>query len=238
MRNFLLLILLCLSVSCKKQEVATYSAEEGINFYITNTETDSLSYSFAISATPKEQDTIFLKMRILGAISDKPRAFAVEAAEGSTARLGVDYELPSFIVPAGAFTVVYPVVVFKTPEMSSRSFRLVVKVAGDKGLKPGAIGTEIGNGIATTQSVNQIKIDISNRILKPSYWGQVESTFGAFSETKFKFMIQVTGLTDFSEEAIGIDGFYNLPVKLQNELLAYEAIHGPLIDESGNPVTF
>jgi len=237
MKRFLFFILLGLFAACKQQEVPTYKAEGGISFYVTTSEADSLNYSFALSPTPKERDTVFLKMRILGPLSDKARTFTVKAAVGTTARQGIDYELPNYAVPAGAINIRYPVIVFKTPEMSAKAFRLVLEVGDDKDLKPGAIGIEMGNGITNTKSLSQMKINISNRITKPSYWDQ-ERYFGDFSEVKFKFMISVTGLTDFSEAAIGVDGGYNLPVKLQNALLAYEAIHGWLIDETGNRVTF
>jgi len=111
---------------------------------------------------------------------------------------------------------------------------LVVEIAKSKDLTQGAVGQELG----TTISLNKMTIDVSNQLMEPTYWSDIEPAFGTFSAVKFKFMIEVTGLSDFSYEAIGTSGYYNLPVKLRNALSEYEALHGPLIDEFGNQVTF
>lgn len=234
MKYLLIFSLLCLTLACKKQEVPTYTGAPGISFYIDKFEPDSLSYSFAFSVNPKLRDTVFLKMRAVGAAADHDRLIKVKAGVGTTARQGLDYELPEIMLPAGALTVRYPVVFLNSPEMLSTTFRLVVEVAKSKDLEPGATGTEIAESI----SLKEMKIDVSNQLLKPSYWADMESAFGDFSVVKFKFMIQVTGLTDFSYEALGLDGYYNLPVKLRNALEQYELNNGPLMDEFGNPVTF
>jgi hypothetical protein len=233
--KYLFLVIIAITLfSCKKQEVETYSGGDGVNFYVTTYEPDSISYSFAFSVLPKQRDTVFFKMRVLGAASDKPRTISVKAGAGTTARKGIDYELPDMILPAGQLTVLYPIVLLNSPEMLNKTFRLVAEVAESKDLVSGATGTEIGGTI----TLKNVRVDITNQIVKPTYWPSIEGAFGLFSVTKFKFMIQVTGLTDFSEEAIGIDGYYNLPVKLRNALAEYEAINGPLINESGNRVTF
>ena len=235
MKYLLLFSLLCLTLACKKQDVATYSGENGISFYRGQYETDSLSYSFAFSITPKQKDTIFLKMRVQGPAVDHARTISVKAAEGTTARENVDYRLSDAKLPAGALTLMYPVVLLNSPEMLTNTYRLIVEVAPNKDFTTVALGSEI---TGETIALKSIKIDVSNRIVQPTYWTSIQGSFGTFSVAKFKFMIQVTGLTDFSDEAIGIDGFYNLPVKLSNALVVYEAANGPLIDENGNRVTF
>lgn len=234
MKYLLFLSILFLMAACKKENVSTYKGPDGITFYVDEYEVDSLNYSFAYSPVPKNRDTVFLKMRVVGAAADYPRVISVTAGAGSTARQGKDYELPEITLPAGALTVLYPVVLLNSPEMTTTTFRLVAQVAPGKDFQVGATGREIGG----TTSLEKIIIDMSNKIIKPSYWDDVESAFGAFSERKFRFMVQVTGLSDFSYDAIGVDGYYNLPVKLQNALAEYEAVNGPMIDESGNEVTF
>lgn len=235
MKYLLFFSLLCLTLACKKQEVATYSGDDGISFYRGQYESDSLSYSFAISRTPKQKDTLFLKMRVQGAATDYARTVSVKAAQGTNARDGVDYLLPDAKLPPGAITIMYPVILLNSPGMLTNVYRLVVEVAPNKDFRAGALGSEI---TGQTVAVKSIKIDISNTLLRPTYWNSVEGSFGTFSVVKFKFMIKVTGLTDFSQEAIGVDGVYNLPIKLQNALVEYEAVNGPMIDENGNQVTF
>ncbi|MNK14784.1 hypothetical protein D3C87_329140 [compost metagenome] len=235
MKYLLFFSLLCLTLACKKQDVATYSGEDGITFYRGQYETDSLSYSFAFSITPKQKDTIFLKMRVQGPAVGYARTVAVKAVGGTTAREGIDYQLSEAKLPAGALILVYPVVLLNSPGMLTNTYRLVVEVAPNKDFATGAFGSDI---TGETVALKSIKIDVSNRIVQPTYWTSIQGSFGTFSVAKFKFMIQVTGLTDFSEEAIGIDGYYNLPIKLSNALVVYETANGPLIDENGNRVTF
>jgi hypothetical protein len=235
MKYLLFFSLLCLTLACKKQDVATYGGDNSITFYRGRYENDSLSYSFAFSITPKQKDTVFLKMRVQGPAVDYARTVSVKAAAGTTARENVDYQLSDAKVPAGALTLMYPVVLLNSPEMLTKTYRLVVEVAPNKDFTTGGFGAEI---TGETIALKSVKIDVSNRIVQPTYWTSVQGSFGPFSVAKFKFMIQVTGLTDFSDEAIGVDGYYNLPVKLSNALVAYEAANGPLIDENGNRVTF
>jgi len=241
MKYLSLLIGIVLFASCKKDEIPFYSGEDGISFYLSSNESDSLSYSFAYSLVEKQKDTVFLKVRILGAAADHPRKITVIPGNGTTARKGIDFDLPEFVVPAGGITALYPVVIYNTPEMKTKTFRLVAEIAENQDFKPGATGEETGSvneNYPGTISLNKLKIDISSQLLKPGYWSTVQGAFGTFSITKFKFMISVTGLTDFSDPAIGTDGYYNLPVKLRNALAAYELNNGPLIDEFGQRVTF
>jgi hypothetical protein len=237
MKYLLIVSVLCIAFSCKKQEVQTYLGSKGVTFYIGAGESDSTNYSFAFALTPKQRDTVFLKMRIVGSASDKSRNLMLKAAPGTTARSGIDYELPLYTVPAGAITILYPVIVINSSEMLTRSYRLVLQVDSKSDFMQGAVGLT-NDGSTTTTSLNEMKIQISNQMLKPSYWSEVEYAFGEYSIRKIKFMIEVTGLTDFSYEAIGLNGYYNLPAKLRNALEEFEKLNGPMIDESGKKVEF
>lgn len=234
MKYLIILLLAAVCWSCGKDDLIDYEGGDGIAFYVGQYEIDSVSYSFAYSPVPISRDTVYLKMRVVGGAANHPRTIAVKAGVGTTARQGVDFILPEHILPAGALTVDYPVILLNSPEMEDTEFRLVAEVAESKDFTAGATGQEIGG----TFNLPKMLVKITNRIVMPTYWPDVESAFGTFSAVKFRFMIQVTGLTDFSYEAIGTSGVYNLPVRLQNALLEYEAANGPLIDENGNPVTF
>lgn len=234
MRYFIILCIAALACSCQKDELMDYSGGDGIAFYLGEYEIDSVSYSFAFSPAPAAKDTIYLKMRVVGGAKDYPRTIAVKAGAGTTARQNVDFILPQHTLPAGALTVDYPVIVINSPEMADSEFRLVAEVAESKDFTPGAVGQEIGG----SYNLPKMLVKITGRIVEPTYWPDVESAFGTFSAVKFRFMIQVTGLTDFSYEALGTSGIYNLPVRLRNALLEHEAANGPLIDENGNRVTF
>ncbi|WP_295124947.1 DUF4843 domain-containing protein [uncultured Chitinophaga sp.] len=234
MKYLVFLSIITLAIACRKDNVEPYSGDNGIAFYLDEYEVDSLTYSFAFSLTQLPKDTVFLKMRIMGPAAKNDRTVKVHAVAGSTAREGKDYILPEFTVPAGAITIDYPVVLLNSPEMTSQSFRLVLEMQPNKDFVQGATGLEVGS----TMSIKQYKLNVSNQFVEPSYWSDVSGAFGLFSVAKLKFMMQVTGLTDFSYEALGVDGYYNLPVTLATALAEYEAANGPLIDENGNRVTF
>lgn len=235
--RYLLFFVLFLFAACKKSEIPTYTGGDGLSFYTSRYESDSLSYSFAYAAVEKQRDTLYLNMRVVGAAADHPRTVLLKAASGSTAREGIDYQLPDATLPAGALTLRYPVVLLNSPEMKTTTFRLIVEVAANGDFNQGATG-QVGLTSDATISRDKMKIDVSGQFIKPGYWSDVEGVFGSFSIAKFRFMAQVTGLTDFSYEAIGTDGLYSLPVKLRNALEKYEAVNGPLIDENNNQVSF
>jgi hypothetical protein len=73
---------------------------------------------------------------------------------------------------------------------------------------------------------------------RPAYWDLLDPDFGEFSAEKYKFMVKVLGITDFSYDNIGFDGFINFPVTLRNALAAYEAANGPLLDENRQQISF
>lgn len=246
MRILLFLMVLTTFWSCKKEEVAVFSVKDGVTFYANQYENlhadNFVNFSFANAITVQSRDTIYVRMRASGEIVDYPRTVQLKASEvGTTARAGIDYELPSSaIVPAGAYRFVYPVILINSPGMLTNTYRLVLEPVETKDFVVGVVGTTPPRSISLTDypetNFISIKIDITNQLVQPAGWQP--SIFGTFSIAKYRFMIQTTGLTDFSIEALGTDGLFNLPVKLRNALAVYEAANGPLIDENGNRVTF
>ena len=244
MRYLLYLMIISTFFGCKKDDIDTYNGPEGISFwkfYYETLDVDPLPFTFAYAVTPQAKDTVYLRMRVTGKVVDYPRTVLLKAVEGTTARAGVDYLLTEAVLPANAHEFEYPVIVLNSPEMLTKTFRLVLELAENKDFKVGATGLVPGSVQHSALAYNetnfkQFKIDINNILVQPAYWN--DNYFGIFSAVKFKFMVQHTGLTDFSEESIGVDGMYNLPVKLQNVLEAYEAANGPLFDENGERVTF
>lgn len=235
MRYLILLMILSALFACKKEKVEPYKGDDGIAFYATIYDPQSIAYSFAFNVKPVTRDTVFFKMRVSGRAADHPRTVAVKAVAGTTARAGIDYILPEVTLPAGQLTLDYPVIVLNSPEMVTNTYTLVAEIAENSDFSIGSLGN-VPASPYTEVNFKQVKVEISNKLVQPSYWSV--GTFGTFSITKFKFMIQVTGLTDFSPEAIGVDGQYNLPIRLRNALAEYEALNGPLYDENNVRVVF
>lgn len=246
---FLIVLLTC---SCEKSEIMTIDPDNaGIAFFIVSngSATDSLSYSFAYNTSEIEKDTVFINMRLTGETKPFDREIGVEAAEGTTAVLGKDFELPKIILPAGASTVKYPLVLFNTPALLTDDLRILLKVTETKDLKIGALGREIGTSTiidgnlqisATTVNTDRYLIKFNNKLSEPDYWAELQYYgYGTFSITKFQFMLKILGTEKMD---VVLEWNYNQTigylVQMQNALADYEAANGPMVDENGLPVVF
>lgn len=238
--------------SCDQAELIGYDASyDGIAFYIAGngTEADSLSYSFAYNTEVLEKDTIFIKMRLVGKLSDSDRAIKVIADEGTTAIAGTHYKLPDIVLPAGEGTIDYPLVLFNTADLKTNDYKIKLKIVASDDLKVGAIGREVGttnivNGSAsvtsTTINLDHYTVNFNNKLSEPSYWTDLTYyDYGTFSVTKFQFMLKTLG-ADLMNSAPTwtYNQTLNYRIKLINALTAYEATNGPLLDENGVQVKF
>ncbi|QXU39904.1 DUF4843 domain-containing protein [Pedobacter sp. D749] len=230
--------------SCKKEAVETYQGKDGVSFFAYTYEqlntTAIRSYSFAFQATEKQRDTLFIPMRITGKLSDKPRTVLLKTAQGTTATAGVDFELKEFTVPAGASKFNYPLILLNSAGMAKNVYRIVLEPAETKDFILGTLGQtpETVTNQGTEENFRYLKIDVSGMYVRPAYWDLLDADFGEFSAEKYKFMVKILGITDFSYENIGSDGLLNYPVTLRNALAAYEAANGPLLDENGQEISF
>lgn len=230
--------------SCKKEAVETYQGKDGVSFFAYTYEqlntTAVRSYSFAFQATEKQRDTLFIPMRITGKLSDQPRTVMLKTAQGTTATAGVDFELKEFTVPAGASKFNYPLILLNSAGMASNVYRIVLEPAETKDFILGTLGQtpETVTNQGTEENFRYLKIDVSGMYVRPAYWDLLDADFGEFSAEKYKFMVKILGITDFSFENIGSDGLLNYPVTLRNALAAYEAANGPLLDENGQQISF
>lgn len=235
--------LAALIVSCKKSELTSY--DEGSMVYIYkeafNTNRDSASYSFAIKPNSLLIDTVKVAVRIMGAASTTNREVKLAAVSNLTTALeGVHYTFLPYVIPAGAFNADLPIVVKRTADMKTQEYRLQVQVVESKDFQPGISNSPVTGNLAGASL--QYLVKINDFLTKPSNWDtQLVTFFGTFSQEKFKFIISVTGKTDFRVGAsplmsFGEVGYYKALCK--SKLLEYVAINGPLIDEFGAVVTF
>jgi hypothetical protein len=236
------MIVACL-FSCKKEAVETYQGKDGVSFFAYTYQllhtTAVRSYSFALQATQKQRDTLFIPMRITGKLTDQPRTALLKTAQGTTATAGVDFELKEFTVPAGASTFNYPLILINSAGMAKNVYRIVLEPAETKDFILGTLGqTPAVNSVFTEENFRYLKVDVTSEYIEPGYWASIAENFGEFSAVKYKFMVKTLGITDFSYDSIGSDGVLNFPVTLRNALAAYEAANGPLLDENGQEISF
>ena len=230
--------------SCKKEVVERYEGRDGISFFAYTYEllhtTGFRSYSFALQATKKQTDTLFIPLRVTGKLSDKPRTVLLKAVSGTTATQGVDFELKEVTIPPGVFTFNYPLVLFNSVGMASNVYKIVLEPAETKDFTLGTFGQTPANSVnlGTEENFRYLKVEVTAQYIEPAYWATLAADFGAFSAVKYQFMVKTLGITDFSYEKIGSEGVRNFPVTLRNALAVYEAANGPLLDEKGQRITF
>jgi hypothetical protein len=245
MKYLLYIMIVFCFFSCKKEVVESYQGKDGISFFAYTYEllhtTGFRSYSFALQATQKQTDTLFIPLRITGKLSDKPRTVLLKAIQGTTAKQGVDFELKEVTVPPGVFMFNYPLVVINSVGMASNVYKIVLEPAETKDFTLGTFGQTPANSVnlGTEENFRYLKVEVTGQYIEPAYWAvYLAGDFGPFSAVKYKFMVNTLGITDFSYEKIGSDGLRNFPVTLRNALAAYEAANGPLLDEKGQRISF
>ncbi|WP_166792243.1 DUF4843 domain-containing protein [Pedobacter alluvionis] len=243
--KYLLYVTIVLSLfSCKKETVETYQGKDGVSFFAYTDQqlhtTAVRSYSFAFQKTVKTRDTMYIPLRLTGKLSDKPRTVLLKTAAGTTATAGVDFELKEVTIPPGVYIFNYPLVLINSVGMASHVYRIVLEPAETKDFTLGTLGQTPATtaNLRTEENFRYLKIDVSSMYVRPAYWDILDEDFGEFSAVKYKFMVKVLGITDFSLDSIGSDGLLNFPVTLRNALADYEAANGPLLDENGQEISF
>lgn len=220
-------------VGCKKSELTKYDQPDKVYVYKLSSDAnkDSATFSFALRPSAQLQDTVKIPLRIMGTARGADRQVQVNVvADSSTGVAGTHYQLLPAIIPANSFTGYIPVLVKKTPDMKTTEFRLWVEVGTSADFQPG-IPTSL-----------RYLVKINNFFTKPSNWdSQLVGFFGAFSQVKYGFIINVTGRSEFSfsgTDAINSPMATYYKVQCKNALADYNAANGTLYDEFGLPITF
>lgn len=238
-----LLILLITLGSCVKDtprfanDAGVYINKESMDSY-----KDSITYSFAVKPDALMQDTVFLPIRITGLPAKNDRRIPLTAVKDSTTAVeGQHYELPVCLIKADSFTARFAVVIKRRPELKDREVRLLLQVAPNQDF-PLSI-TRLAAGANPYYLVR-----LNDKLTKPDKWESpgswLQTFFGNYSETKFKFIIQATGRSNWpprGRDGIGapkLNDMYNYSSMVHEALRLYEAANGPMIDENGNRVVF
>ncbi|HWW39785.1 DUF4843 domain-containing protein [Pedobacter sp.] len=222
-RGLVMMIITLTFLSCKRDKELLFNEPGAI--YVTSLP-DSTVFTFATSPDVKVTDTVLITYRIIGNAAAKDRQIRLEPRDGATAKAGYHYKIGPALVKANAFSATVPVYVYRKPGLKDSTVNVILDIKENADFKPGF--------------TNQLryKISISDVLSKPTIWDAVwASYFGSYSVVKFKFLLAVTGKTNWNSSPLPQDSRY-LSQKAKNELLAYNQAHGPLIDEFGIEVTF
>lgn len=181
--------------ACEKDLPLYDSPDDALNFEMAvdreSGEVVERSYSFVYEADDVVQDTIWLRANTQGFLSDSDRPFRLEQIESGTARpdavagqhyVGFDDAALQqyYVIPAGANTVLFPVVVKRDASLADSDVSLYFQLRENEHFKQGLPGQRVE------------MLVISARLSKPADWS--DYYMGAYGPVKHRFMIDHTGL--------------------------------------------
>lgn len=215
--------------ACKKEDKLIYRNDPKIYIYKNwlNYQYDSVNYSFAIKNSDRVRDTVWATVRIMGDASPQDRVIDFRPVDSlTTAVKGRDYELMNYIMPADSFATKLGIIIKKTPEMDVKEVKIVMKLMASKDFKTGIYDQLF------------YRVVISNILVKPSDWDSwLKNYFGDYSERKYRFIIDVLGISEFTN-SMSYSEYSYFEQRMKNALADYETKNGPMIDEKGSRVTF
>jgi len=241
-----LLIACILWSGCKKENPSLYNSPAMIYVFksSTNPYKDSMTYSFSLKPFTLTQDTVYISVRIIGDSTGRDRVISlVSDTANTTAILNTNYSLlpDKYVIPKDSFSASLPVIIKRSTDIQTKEVRLWVKLVSSNDFQTG-----IDNQLTYL-------IKINDMVTKPADWDLYagKSTyFGAWTSVKYRFIISVTGVTDFGSSPVSPPPGSTIPVpgnqmlfyrsQVVNALAIYNANpvnNPPLKDENGNIVT-
>lgn len=185
---------MCTLLSCEQSEVMDYELADKVYFNETEvvssieTAVFERNYSFALQNSALMEDTFKIAVQLMGNLTDYDRSFKATAiADSSTAIAGTHYKLLDGVMKANEYEGYLPVVLYRTTDTQEEAVNLQVMLtdAGD-----------LGAGI---QSAIKFNLTWGDILLRPQHWP--DYYFGEYSINKYRFAIDVLGLTDWPQTA-------------------------------------
>lgn len=245
--TYMFTLLLLIISGCKKNDLKYFEEELPLlNIWFgTTTVLDSVTHNFAYS--PTNRDSIVFNYRISGYPVDYDRKFELTTTDVDAKLLNFTFK--DYTIPAGKSlgTLVFYV---DKPEdedlFVNRDLKVSFNINQSSLFQP------------AVKELNQLKIKFKNAVTKPDNWENgpptlvLKTYFGAYSDEKYKFVIQVTGLSNFTIVA-NVNGNSPLPPNIINVIHAkalqvqcrvaleqYKLNNGgeDLLDENKMPIVF
>ena len=227
---YIYILWLLLLTACSQHDVMDYALDGRIGFYDTKkvngviTIQTEQNYSFALQNSALMQDTIRIPVQLMGNVADTDRTFhAVAVSDSTTATSPTHYEILPGVMKAGEYTAYLPVVIKRTPDTKDHYVTLYLQLVSSDDLAA-------GNTDALTYKLNW-----GDMLMKPANWPYY---FGRYSVNKYRFAIDVLGLTDWPQatrtQDADIEGVYSIAqmqlmaAQLNEAYAEYRQTYGPI----------
>ncbi|MEJ2881785.1 DUF4843 domain-containing protein [Pedobacter sp. GR22-6] len=244
--HYILCLLFVLLVSSCAKDLEPYENQPQVYFFeratdLNKTRITTKSFSFMSFPSTVTKDTLKIKVKTMGYPADYDRVVRGKLiAEGTTAVEGVNFDFIDGVVKAGQVEGQLWILLYRTADIKSRSLQLNLGIAETKDFKPGVIED------------NFFSVSWSDNLVKPSNWDgfiSLSAFFGTYSTTKYRFIIDVLGITEFKLQQSArvplAEGEYSSAMmidfknRMKEALATYNNTHTtPLTDENGVLVTF
>lgn len=244
----LFIVIICVGfLSCQKNnELHFVQNKKLINLWLgaSSSPQDSLTYNFAYAIPGR--DSVMFYYRLAGYPLDYDTQFELQAVSGDTNL--VSYSLGKYTIKAGQYQGSAPIYITKPAgyaEFAGKSGKIVFK------LKPSEVFEEGARELST------LNVVFKNYVAKPDNWDAapypyfaMTRYFGAYSNVKYAFIIQTTGMVDFKiyytvqkdpaldANTITATEASSLQSKCKVALQIHNAQYGTLKDENNNDVVF
>jgi len=207
---------------------------------------DSAISSFALKPATVLYDTVYIGANITGNAAPVDRPFKLEVVSDSTNVLSSDYTIGAAVMPANAFTVRIPVIVKKNVQglnLAKQKAQVMVRFVPDENFQQGTPG--VWNFVGDN-SFNRFRIIWFNFLPQPPTWVAIITVAGAFTQAKYKFIIDQLGISEFSRfqgNFVALNSFQAALRKALSDYNSNPANAGrpegwPYLDDNGTPLTF
>jgi hypothetical protein len=195
---------------------------------------DSVVHSFKMIDATLQADTLYIPLHVMGNSAPVDRPVTVEVVTETSNAPAPAYTIEEASIPANAFHGQIPVVIQRTApglDLTSESARLALRLVANEHFETGIPGT-------STYTV--IWCDF---LAQPATWSAI-AVVGPFSQARYKFIIDVTGETEFG--AYRAFRARTLLYTLREALAGYNADPAnagrpegwPYRDDDGTPLVF
>jgi hypothetical protein len=191
--------------------------------------TDSMDFSFVKYPESVTEYNLPVTIFIMGNPANHARTVNLAFNEAKTTAQEKHYAFPAQVVlPADSFRVIFPVCLKRTADLQEKGVCLYLQILESSDFKIGA------------SEENHLLIKWSDILTRPANWNELVEFFGTFSIIKYRFIIETTGITEFSAQTMSWAMLTNYRIMCVNALNDYNEAHpgNPLKDENGQYVTF
>ncbi|MGN6420684.1 MAG: DUF4843 domain-containing protein [Pseudobacter sp.] len=244
-----ILIIICTALTayllpgCKKREFLYQDISSRIwlgarlNTNNPNAYSDSAITTFMLKPAAAETDTLYLVANLTGKPAATDMPFVLEVVKDSTNVAPADYTMGATIMPANSYEARIPVIVKKNVpglDLKKQRAKLVFRFVPNEHFLNGQPGRDM------------FRITWFDFLAKPGSWAAVESAIGPFSQARYRFIIDVLGVTEFTRYQGNFNLLLAVQAALRKALKDYNddpANAGrpegwPYLNDDGTPLTF